>query len=49
MVGMNFFAEENPSSERGRAMLFGNADALGRRVAQFCRSGSEEHTYSRLV
>ena len=30
MVGMNFFAEQNHSSERGRAMSFANADALGR-------------------
>jgi hypothetical protein len=30
MVGMNFFAEQNHLSERGRAMSFANADALGR-------------------
>jgi len=30
MVGMNFFAEQNHSSERGRAMSVANADALGR-------------------
>ena len=30
MVGMNFFAEQNHLSERGRAVSFANADALGR-------------------
>ena len=30
MVAMNFSAEQNHLSERGRAMSFANADALGR-------------------
>src|SRR5664279_5156777 len=30
MVEMNIFAEQNHLSERGRAMSFANADALGR-------------------
>jgi len=44
MVGMNFFAEQNHLSERGRAMSFANADALGRprrSVLPLCVPGSE--------